>query len=116
MRDNIPSQDQVEWNLSSALINEIQALLSISTRLYLAGNIRKAFWSLKAVKFRFIQSLNSEERTLLKDLEKEFFHSINKKEKNKMAYVYDVYTEKIMDFLEMYGYLIPKKKDITRIS
>ena len=116
MRDNFNIADQVEWNLSAALISEIQGLLSISTRLYLAGNLRKAFWALKAVKFRFIQSLNKEERKELKDIEKEFYEAIKDSKKGKMAYLYEKYTEGIMDFLEMYGYLIPKKKDITKIS
>ena len=73
--------NQVEWNLSSALIAEIQSLLSISSKLYLVGNLKKAFWSLKAVKFRFIQSLNNDERKKLRDIEKDFDKSINNKNK-----------------------------------
>lgn len=113
MKENLSQVDQVEWNLSSALITEIQSLLSISSRLYLSGNLKKAFWSLKAVKLRFIQSLETKEREELKEIEKKFNES---KDTNKTAYVYDVYTEKIMDLLQAYGYLIPLKKDHTRIS
>ncbi len=116
MKDNLPTSDQVEWNLSSALIAEIQSLLSISTRLYLAGNLKKAFWALKAVKFRFIQSLENKERTSLRKIEKDFYEAINNKKTNVMAFLYEKYTEEIMDLLEAYGYLIPKKKDSTRIS
>lgn len=114
MKETLPTSDQVEWNLSSALIAEIQSLLSISTRLYLAGNLKKAFWALKAVKFRFIQSLETKERESLRKIEKDFYEASNNK--NKMAYFYEKYTEDIMDLLEAYGYLIPKKKDSTRIS
>lgn len=114
MKENYSTVDQVEWNLSAALIAEIQSLLSISSRLYLAGNLKKAFWSLKAVKFRFIQSLDAEERKKLKTIEQNFKR--NNDNKNKMAYLYDRYTESIMDLLQEYGYLIPLKKDHTRIS
>lgn len=107
-------QDQVEWNLSQALVAEIQYLLSMANRLFLSGNIDKAFWTLKAVKFRFIQSLDPEERKKLKEIEKEFYENV--KNKNQQARVYDNYNETIMDYLEIYGYLIPKKKDTHRIS
>jgi len=111
-----PTSNQVEWNLSSAVIGEIQTLLGISNRSYLNGNLSKAFWCLKAVKFRFIQSLNTEERNGLKKLEKSFMLGIKERKKGYMAYIYEGYTEKIMDLLELYGYLIPKKKDSKRIS
>lgn len=114
--DNYNQSDQVEWNLSSAIVAEIQQLLSISTRSYLNGNITKAFWSLKSIKFRFIQSLNEEERKDLRELEGKFFKAIKNNEKGKMAKYYEDYTEMIMDLLESYGYLIPKKKDSKRIS
>ncbi len=116
MTDNLIQPDQVEWNLSSALIAEIQSLLSISNRAYLGGNLARAFWCLKTVKFRFIQSLDKEERGVLKELEKKFIKAIRAKQKPVMAYLYEEYTEKIMDFLQQYGYLIPKKKDSKRIS
>lgn len=116
MTDNLTHPDQVEWNLSSALIAEIQNLLSISNRAYLNGNLIKAFWCLKAVKFRFIQSLDPEERKELKELEKDFTKAIKEHKKSERAYIYEHYTEKIMDFLQLYGYLIPLKKDSKRIS
>lgn len=71
---------------------------------------------MKAVKFRFIQSLDTDERTGLKKLEKNFVKGIKENKKGYMAYIYEEYTEKIMDHLESYGYLIPKKKDSKRIS
>ncbi len=106
--------NQVEWNLSQALIAEMQYLLSTSNRLFLSGNIDRAFWALKAVKFRFIQSLDSDERKKLKEIEKDFYDNV--KNKNQQARVYDKYNETIMDYLEVYGYLIPQKKDTHRIS
>jgi hypothetical protein len=106
--------NQVEWNLSQALVAEMQYLLTTANKLFLSGNINKAFWALKAVKFRFIQSLDKKERKKLKDIEKDFYE--NTKNKNKQAYVYDEYNETLMDYLEIYGYLIPKKKDTHRIS
>ena len=116
MENTIPRSDQVEWNLSSAVIGEIQSLLGISNRAYLNGNLSKAFWCLKAVKFRFIQSLEPDERNDLKELEKKFMKGIREKKKGYRAYIYEEYTEMIMDLLESYGYLIPKQKDSKRIS
>ena len=116
MESNYNESEQVEWNLSAALIAEIQNLLSISNRAYLNGNLIKAFWCLKAVKFRFIQSLNAEERKQLKGLEKDFTKAIKENKKSERAYIYEKYTESIMDLLQSYGYLIPLKKDSKRIS
>lgn len=111
--DNI-KVNQVEWNLSQALIAEMQYLLTTANKLFLSGNLNRAFWALKAVKFRFIQSLDPEERKKLKKIEKDFYD--NSKNKNQQARTYDEYNEKIMDYLESYGYLIPQKKDTHRIS
>ena len=116
MTDNYNQSDQVEWNLSSALIAEIQSLLSISNRAYLSGNLSKSFWCMKTVKFRFIQSLNPDERTSLKTIEMNLIKAMREKKGGWMAYLYENYTEKIMDYLQLYGYLIPLKKDSKRIS
>lgn len=116
MEDKSIVTEQVEWNLSSAIIAEIQNLLNKANNLYLLGNLPKAFWSLKAVKFRFIQSLDSKERKKLRELEKDFLIAQRNNERGSMAYYYEEYTEQIMDLLESYGYLIPKKKDSHRIS
>ena len=116
MTNNLEASNQVEWNLSSGIVGEIQSLLGISNRAYVSGNLSKAFWCLKAVKFRFIQSLDTKERKELRKLEKEFLGAINSRKKNEMAYYYEEYIELIMDNLETYGYLIPKKKDSTRIT
>ncbi|KKM69990.1 hypothetical protein LCGC14_1445180 [marine sediment metagenome] len=115
MKDNL-QQDQVEWNLSSGIVSEIQNLLNTANRLYINGNILKAFWCLKSVKFRFIQSLAPNERKALRKIEKSFYDERQELNKNKMAYHYEDYNEKIMDLLDVYGYLIPKKKDSKRIS
>ena len=45
-----------------------------------------------------------------------FMKAMKQRKKSMMAYLYEEYTEKLMDYLEAYGYLIPKKKDSTRIS
>ena len=105
---------QVEWNLSSAIILEIQALLNKASGYYNGHNIRKAFWTLKTLKFRFIQSLDKPEREELKTIEKDFIDNHNSK--GKVIIIYENYAEKIMDLLDSYGYLLQRKKDSTRIS
>ena len=112
--DERHTTQQVEWNLSSAIILEIQALLSKASNYYLGQNIKKAFWTLKTLKFRFIQSLDVDERKELKEIEKDFVS--NHKNKGKVIILYESYAEKIMDLLDSYGYLLQKKKDSTRIN
>ncbi len=116
MKDNLSDNKEVEWNLSSGIVSEIQNLLNTSNRLYINGNILKAFWCLKSVKFRFIQSLMETERTDLRNIEKSFYEERQESNRNKMTFFYEEYNEKIMDLLDEYGYLIPKKKDSKRIS
>ena len=116
MKDNLSDNQQVEWNLSAGIVSEIQTLLNNTNRLYINGNILKAFWCLKSVKFRFIQSLTSDERKELRKIEKVFYEEKEKSNRNKMTFFYEEYNEKIMDLLDVYGYLIPKKKDSKRIS
>lgn len=115
MKDNF-SAEQVEWNLSSALVTEISTLLNSANRLYLNGNVVKAFWCLKSVKFRFVQSLSPEERTKLKNIEIDFYEKKKEKSPSGMGFYFEEYNELIMDYLDAYGYLIPKKKDSKRIS
>ncbi len=91
-------------------------MLNRATMLYLNGNIIKAYWSLKSVKFRFIQSLDPVERKGLRNMEENFFKARKENKSNAMAYEFEKYNEKIMDLLESYGYLIQKKKDSFRIS
>ncbi|KKN65827.1 hypothetical protein LCGC14_0477630 [marine sediment metagenome] len=116
MEENLSHNKEVEWNLSAGIVGEIQNLLNTANRLYINGNILKAFWCLKSVKFRFIQSLEKDERKELRKTEKTFYEEREKSNRNKMTFYYEEYNEKIMDLLDEYGYLIPKKKDSKRIS
>ena len=112
--DERHTTNQVEWNLSAGILQEIQALLSKASNYYLGQNIKKAFWTLKTLKFRFIQSLEDKERKELKKIEEDFVS--NHKDKGKVIILYENYAEKIMDLLDSYGYLLQKKKDSTRIN
>lgn len=123
--------EQVSWTLSMALINQLSDLLREATRLYLNGDIEKAFFRLKAVRMRIIQNLkqtkSNPERKQCLDKEIEFFKlKLNKEEliENKIKYietkqeqmrVYEDYNTLLMDLLEKYGYLIKKREDNTNI-
>jgi hypothetical protein len=125
---------EVAWNLSQALIMEISNLLQRANNHYLKGELDKAFYCLKAIKFRIIQDLNPEERKVLSDLEDtysqlihalaEFTSSPNNAKNNMPENVikiskqkgpegYEKYNETLMDLLGKYGYTISKKEDRT---
>ena len=101
--------ERVSWNLSEGLIRQLSNLLAQSNARYLAGNIEGAFYCLKVVRQRIIQSLKEDEREKCFELEKKFsnnsFSSINQKEqhnnfKMKQYLVYDKYNTLLMDYLE----------------
>jgi len=123
--------EQVSWTLSLALINHLASLLQQATNYYLAGDIEKAFFRLKAVRMRIIQNLKDTdkhpERKKCIDKEIEFAKKkINKKlltdnpgdylkAKQDQMRTYEEYNTLIMDLLEKYGYLIKKREDRTSI-
>ncbi len=123
MEGNLPAADQVEWNLSAALVAEIQTLLLKATAAYNKGGIPQAFYFMKSIKFRFVQSLDKDERKKLRSIEG-IFSKIKRgylkigsyNSKDSLSIVYERYNIEIMDLLQLYGYLIPLKKDSTRIS
>jgi len=117
--------ERVSWNLAEALIIQLGNLLAQSNSNYLNGRIDKAFFCLKVIRQRIIQSLKPDERKQIIELEKEFvgngFSKVNQikeyqNQKQKQMVVYEKYNTLIMDFLEKYGYLIKKQEDDTRIN
>lgn len=123
MEENITHTEQVEWNLSAALVSEIQSLLLRATTTYNRGNILQAFYFMKSIKLRFIQSLDNIERKKLRSIEgifskvKRGYLKIGKlNSRDSLVVIYEKYSISIMDLLQLYGYLIPLKKDTTRIS
>lgn len=129
----IEKNEQVEWNLSSSLIIELADLLRRASNCYLQMNMAgyiKSFETLKAIKLRIVASLKKEERQAFKKLENEFYKvasrippdssewdkaylSALQKAKPEIIKLLDNYNEAIMDSLESYGYLIPKKQDTS---
>lgn len=111
-----PREEQVAWNLSSSLIMEIANLLQRSSNNYLTGNITKAFWSLKAIKLRIIQSLNLDERKEFKKLEEKMINARSEQSDSNISLHFEEYNELLMDKLEKYGYTISKKEDMTKMN
>lgn len=128
---NTNEGQQVEWNLSSGLIQEISELLASSNRHYINGRYSKAYSYLKAVKSRVIQNLGSKERKRFLKIEKLLckhisvgFHTkansdVKRKDialsQTKAVFLIDKYNEELMDCLDKYGYLIGRKKDSKKI-
>ncbi len=112
-------KSEVAWNLSQALISEIQNLLLLASSKYNRGEIQKAFYYMKSVKLRFIQSLDKTERNALKKIELSFIKLklkyYGRDLSGRQSSTYEFYTEKIMDLLNDYGYLVPLKKSSHKI-
>ena len=112
--------DKSAWNLSQALLWEIQLHLQSASNNYLAGHIDKWYFCLKAIKFRIISNLNMDERLKLKVLEHEISIDLQKWKKNTnevdVVDKIEAYNEMLFDLMEVYGLLLKKEKDNTRIN
>ena len=104
---------QVSWNLSQSIIMEIGNLLQRANTYYLSGHLDQWFFSLKAIKMRFIQSLEPKEREELAELEL----NIISMGSFKLAMIQvENYNERIMDLLQRYGYAMKLRDDLTNIN
>lgn len=124
MEEDITEQPQVSWNLSQALIAEIANLLQRASGYYVEGKFWQSFDCLKATKFRFIQSLNKEEREKFEKQEAKVsgylrFHipalgydnpNLWAKIRGVIRQEVDIYNVMVMDSLNKYGYLIKPKE------
>jgi hypothetical protein len=106
-------EQRVEWNLSSAIIAEIGAMLAQASSVYTKGKIQKCFYYLNAIKMRIIQTLDNKEREQFKKLELSLF---NEKRRNKFGYLLADYNTLLMDKLEKYGFLLQKKADKSSLT
>lgn len=118
------------WNLASAIIIELSRLLQSASSCYVNGNIGKAFYYLRAVRMRISSNLEKEEKGKLTEKEGELYENINLskthgfsnpsektiKARRKVFELYGEYNDLLMDYLKQYGYLIPAKKDRTKMN
>lgn len=123
---NTSSTTEVSWNLSQAVIYELQNLLTQATNNYIRGDPIKSYFCLKAVKMRVIASFKPEERKSLRKLEIDIAEQITQIRKeedslrkqellNIFSAHYEFYNEKLIDLLDKYGYLISKKQETSRM-
>jgi hypothetical protein len=112
--------DKSAWNLSIALLYEMQNLLQAASNNYLAGRIDMWFFNLKAVKMRIIADLDEDERLKLKKLEVDIAIALEnwRLKKGSAAAVEQIenYNEQLFDLMEKYGLLLKKARDTTRIN
>ena len=129
--------ERVAWNLSQAIIAELQKLLTASSVAYLKKDFPKMFSCLKAVKLRVISNLDKAERETLKSMEGIieknmgvfdflstellFDHdelTVKKARSQAMRLIKKIedYNEIVMDLLEKYGFLISKSDDKTNLN
>ncbi len=133
------TEQQVEWNLSGPLIAEIAGLLALASAHNLKGKYQKQFITLRAVRMRFIQNLEKDERKNLYDTESEFASNMSKSKMtaeeircmhdgshdsrakdrtlawNTAMTSLEEYNTLIMDLLDKYGFLLNRKTDSSKI-
>lgn len=125
------NENQVEWNLSSSLIQEIADLLSEANNHIIKGSYVRSFQYLQGIKRRIVQNLSPAERKQFVTLDSSFlayykagFQSKKYPQKlnkpisyyaNKAMVLLEDYNTLLMDCLERYGYLIQKKQDSKKV-
>lgn len=106
-------KQEVAWNLSQHIIFRINDLLHAVSNSFLRGNLQSAFWYAREIRIMIMPDFNPEELKKLKEKEKEIMESRNKS-KGQQSYLITEYREKIMGYLDDFGYLVAKKKDPTK--
>ena len=120
------------WNLAQAIVFEIGQLLASASGYFVRENMVKAYHSLKSVKLRIVQYLDSKERLVFLEQEQkvenllyrseQLGHKYNEYENRivlkeysryRKAFMqeYEIYNSMIMDSLRKAGLDIPNKSD-----
>jgi len=141
MENQTKKTEEASWNLSQHLINEIAGLLKSASYL-ISGNdtredallrIQGCFKSLRAIRFRMVSYLTTEEVKSFRSKEDNFDKLIippcvntgfGSKEYDKwelkslkeLPKEIDQYNQSIMNALKKYGLLIPPKEDRTKMK
>ena len=131
--DTSPEKTQVSWNIVSSQAQHIHNLMKKATTFYLNGDLGKWYWTLSALRENINYDLNTDQRKILDDLEKDCngFHStwesyrksINegkvskdlKKSKGGFSSKVREYQREMFDILKSLGYF-PDKEDRTKLS
>ena len=129
-------KEEVAWNLSQAIIDQIGLLISSFVKNYKVYDYEKAFRDMKSIRLIIVANLNTNERTDTKSKEKslDFLLSqrsfasnkdgfdntkqieFSKKNGKDLIKNLDDYVELLMDLLKKYGYLIPVKEDKKNLN
>lgn len=124
------TNEQVAWNLSSILIDQIGLLLRKAVIENINGKIGNAFRIMQNVRLLIHHDLNEDELQELIELEKkasiiinngDLYRGFEEDDQKKTKYFiglecYIQYHNKIMIALKKHGYSIPGKLDTTRIN
>jgi len=116
--NNPPSVEQSAWNLSQMLIFQISQLLQEASLFYTKGNVRKAYFKTREIRFLIHADLTEEEIKECKRLEKLFSVLPSKRPMRAVQiqeYFLTKYREEIFNLLKKYGYLVSKKEESTRM-
>ena len=123
-------QEKIEesgWNLAQHIIREISLLLYKASQSFVAANFNVAMQNLQAIRLRIAPNLESKELKTLEYIEIKFLKQLPKtratgfntgdpKATTETYKLYKEYNDVLMGYLKKYGYLIPPKKDKTRLG
>lgn len=121
--------EKAGWNLAEHFISQLAGLIQGASRYYIECDYIKAFAHMRAARMLINPNLSAEEKTALLDLERKFVESLKQTiakgfeqtEKIALAKVqvfllYGEYSDKVMDLLKKYGFLVPPKEDKTKLN
>lgn len=105
--------EQVSWNLSQILIQEIGGLIAQGSYAYRKGRVNSCFFAFQEIRVLIHADLSKEEKEFLDGLDRQR-RGLKSNDPKNISFVRK-YREKIMDLLSKYGYLISKKIDEVKM-
>lgn len=104
---------QTKFNMSAATLQRLDELLRKASYYYSIGNQNKFIIGLKNVKLQAMFKFSIGERKYLKSIENKYIKENDKKIKWGWC---ELYNEKLLDYMNKYGLLLPDKIDDTGTS
>ena len=105
--------NQTKFNMSAATLQRLDELLRKAAHYYSVGSLNKFMIALKNVKLQSMFKFKKVERNYLKKIEQKYLEQTKKDMKWGCC---EIYSEKLLDYMNQYGLLLPDKTDDTGTS
>lgn len=103
MVERKPIAEQVSWNLSESIIQQIGELLHQSRTAYLNGELDKCFYAVREIIFLIYADLNEDERNKIEDMRKRFleYHKLSRVPNIKIKKILEKQYGEVPDFVDL---------------